>query len=152
MGKVKLSFNVTWFLRKVCGGIAPLLRKVTVNWPAVDISICLHLSEWQICTFRVLTIVTSTIRVSTIKNCSQTWKLQESLNFLHLKFILHPSNIDIQADPVYLLFSLSLLAMSSTISRRISCAVLSIFFFFFCWRLHSLSLQWEYFCLVLRCL
>ena len=46
MGKVKLSFNVTWFLRKVCGGIAPLLRKVTVNWPAVDIIIDLFTPEW----------------------------------------------------------------------------------------------------------
>ena len=41
---------------------------IDINWSAVDISICLHLSEWHICIFCSILIVVSTLRVSTTKN------------------------------------------------------------------------------------
>ena len=68
MGKVTFYFNVVELLWKVYRGIAALLRKVAVNWFAVDISICLHPSEWQICIFWILILVASTLRVCATKN------------------------------------------------------------------------------------
>ena len=46
VGKVKLNFNVTRLLLK---SLEALLWKVSANWSAVNVSICLHLStsEWQ---------------------------------------------------------------------------------------------------------
>ena len=38
-------------LRKVDGRVSILFRKIDRNWSVVEISICLHLSEWQICIF-----------------------------------------------------------------------------------------------------
>ena len=72
MGKVKFYFNVAELLWKVYRGIAALLRKVAVNWSAVDISICLHPSEGQICMFWILTLVAATPRVCATKN-ALTW-------------------------------------------------------------------------------
>ena len=66
--------------------IAALPRKVAaVNWFAVDISICLRLSESQICIFWVRTIVVSTLRVSTTKNSTRpysTYPWRSLLNML----------------------------------------------------------------------
>ena len=55
-------------LRKVDRSVPVLSREVDSNWSAVDISTCLHLSEWQICIFWSLITVVSTLRVSTTKN------------------------------------------------------------------------------------
>jgi len=47
---------------------------IDISWSAIDISICLHLSEWYICIFCPILIVVSTLRVSTTK------KVLDSLN------------------------------------------------------------------------
>ena len=50
-------------------GVPALFGKIDFNWSAVDISICLHLSEWHICIFCSISKVVSTLRaVSTSKN------------------------------------------------------------------------------------
>jgi len=55
-------------------GVPALFRKVDINRSAVDVSICLLLSEWQICISWSLTIVLSTPRLSTTK--TQIWLLR----------------------------------------------------------------------------
>ena len=52
---------------------------------SVDISICLHLSEWQICIFWVLTIVVCTLRVSTAK---KHWEVNFWSLKLHLPLVI----------------------------------------------------------------
>ena len=51
--------NVAALLRKDDRGVPALIRKTAINWSAVNISIWLHLSEWQICIFWPLTTVVS---------------------------------------------------------------------------------------------
>ena len=46
----------------------PRRHWIDINWVPVDLSICLHLSEWHICIFCPTAIVVSTLRVSTTKN------------------------------------------------------------------------------------
>ena len=46
----------------------PRRHWIDINWVPVDLSICLHLSEWYICIFCPTEIVVSTLRVSTTKN------------------------------------------------------------------------------------
>ena len=46
----------------------PRRHWIDFNWVPVDLSICLHLSEWHICIFCPTPIVVSTLRVSTTKN------------------------------------------------------------------------------------
>ena len=45
--------------RKLNNDVLALLGKVDINWFAIDVSICLHLSEWHICIFCPITIVVS---------------------------------------------------------------------------------------------
>ena len=89
MATVKLYFNVEGLLRKVYRDIAGLPRKVAdVNWFAVDISTCLHLSESQICIFWVLTIVVSTLRVSTTKNVLKFFSTRPYKQHIPMKITL----------------------------------------------------------------
>ena len=60
-------------LREVDRRVPVISRKVDSNWSAVDISTCLHLSEWQICIFWPLTTVLYTFRVSTTKYKVGLW-------------------------------------------------------------------------------
>ena len=46
-----LNTSTTNIHRKVGRRIPVLFRKIDINWSAVDISICLHVSDWQICIF-----------------------------------------------------------------------------------------------------
>jgi len=48
--KAELFFNVA-LLQRVDRGVPALFRKIDNNWSAVDISICVHLSEWQTSAF-----------------------------------------------------------------------------------------------------
>ena len=100
MATVKLYFNVVGLLRKVYRDIAGLPRKdyrdiaglprkvADVNWFAVDISICLHLSKSQICIFWVLTIVVSTLRVSTTKNVLKFFSTRPYKQHIPMKITL----------------------------------------------------------------
>ena len=53
-------------------GVPALFGKIDFNWSAVDISICLHLSEGHICIFCSIPKVVSTLPVSTPKNGEET--------------------------------------------------------------------------------
>ena len=46
-----LFYKVKALLHRVYRGVPPLFGKADISWSAVDISICLLLSEWQICIF-----------------------------------------------------------------------------------------------------
>ena len=58
----KLYLNIAALLRRVDRGVAGLFLKININWAAVSISICLHMSEWQICIFRPLPDKSSFLR------------------------------------------------------------------------------------------
>ena len=46
MGKVKLYLNIEGFLQNINSGVVVLHTKVAISYlSAIDISICLHLSE-----------------------------------------------------------------------------------------------------------
>ena len=61
-------------------GVWALFGKINFSWSAVDISICLHLSEWLICIFSPIPKVVSTLRVSTPKK-TERGKLKKFQDF-----------------------------------------------------------------------
>ena len=71
---ITITFQLRWILCNVYKAIAAFTRKVAVNWSAVRCHI--NLSEWQICIFRVLPIVVSTLCLAMNK------KDKTSLNFV----------------------------------------------------------------------